>query len=90
EPVWAIGTGRVASAADAQEVCQAIRKELGALSSPAAAESIRVLYGGSVNAKNIGEIVAQDDVDGALVGGASLDGEGFATMSAIAAGGPLP
>jgi triosephosphate isomerase (TIM) len=90
EPVWAIGTGRVASAADAQEVCQAIRKELGAQTSPAAAESIRVLYGGSVNAKNIGEIVAQDDVDGALVGGASLDGEGFATMSAIAAGGPLP
>jgi triosephosphate isomerase (TIM) len=90
EPVWAIGTGRVASAADAQEVCQAIRKELGALTSPATAESIRVLYGGSVNAKNIGEIVAQEDVDGALVGGASLDGEGFATMSAIAAGGPLP
>jgi triosephosphate isomerase (TIM) len=90
EPVWAIGTGRVASAQDAQEVCKAIRKELGALSSPAAAESIRVLYGGSVNAKNIGEIVAQEDIDGALVGGASLDGEGFATMSAIAAGGPLP
>jgi triosephosphate isomerase len=90
EPVWAIGTGRVASAADAQEVCAAIRKELGALCSPAAAEGIRVLYGGSVNAKNIGEIVAQDDVDGALVGGASLDGEQFATLSAIAAGGPLP
>ncbi|HZA10809.1 triose-phosphate isomerase [Mycobacterium sp.] len=90
EPVWAIGTGRVASAADAQEVCQAIRKELGSLSSPAAAESVRVLYGGSVNAKNIGDIIAQDDVDGALVGGASLDGEQFATMSAIAAGGPLP
>jgi triosephosphate isomerase (TIM) len=90
EPVWAIGTGRVASAADAQEVCQAIRKELGALSSPRIADTIRVLYGGSVNAKNIGEIVAQDDVDGALVGGASLDGEQFATMSAIAAGGPLP
>jgi triosephosphate isomerase len=90
EPVWAIGTGRVASAADAQEVCQAIRKELGTLSTPVVADSIRVLYGGSVNAKNIAEIVAQDDVDGALVGGASLDGEQFATMSAIAAGGPLP
>jgi len=90
EPVWAIGTGRVASAADAQEVCQAIRKELGALSSPTAADAVRVLYGGSVNAKNIGEIVAQDDVDGALVGGVSLDGEQFASMSAIAAGGPLP
>jgi triosephosphate isomerase len=90
EPVWAIGTGRVASAADAQEVCGAIRAELAALSSPKIAEGIRVLYGGSVNAKNVGEIVAQTDVDGALVGGASLDGEQFATLSAIAAGGPLP
>ncbi|MDY6870315.1 MAG: triose-phosphate isomerase [Actinomycetota bacterium] len=90
EPVWAIGTGRVASAADAQEVCKAIRDALGKLSSPQLAAGIRVLYGGSVNAKNVGEIVAQDDVDGALVGGASLDGEQFATLSAIAAGGPLP
>jgi triosephosphate isomerase (TIM) len=90
EPVWAIGTGRVASAADAQEVCAAIRKELGELSTPAIAAGVRVLYGGSVNAKNVGEIVAQDDVDGALVGGASLDGEQFAILSAIAAGGPIP
>ncbi|MGE2737972.1 triose-phosphate isomerase [Mycolicibacterium vaccae] len=90
EPVWAIGTGRVASAADAQEVCEAIRKEIGALASPEVAAGVRVLYGGSVNAKNVGEIVGQADVDGALVGGASLDGEQFATLSAIAAGGPLP
>ncbi|WP_431240013.1 triose-phosphate isomerase [Mycolicibacterium aichiense] len=90
EPVWAIGTGRVASAGDAQEVCAAIRTELGNLASPEAADGVRVLYGGSVNAKNVGEIVAQQDVDGALVGGASLDGEQFATLSAIAAGGPLP
>ncbi|KAA0084316.1 triose-phosphate isomerase [Mycolicibacterium sp. P9-64] len=90
EPVWAIGTGRVASAADAQEVCAAIRKELAELSTPAIAAGVRVLYGGSVNAKNVGEIVAQDDVDGALVGGASLDGEQFAILSAIAAGGPIP
>jgi triosephosphate isomerase len=90
EPVWAIGTGRVASAADAQEVCTAVRKELGSLASPKIADTVRVLYGGSVNAKNIGDIVAQEDVDGALVGGASLDGEQFATLSAIAAGGPLP
>ena len=90
EPVWAIGTGRVASAADAQEVCKAVREQLGKLASPQAAEGVRVLYGGSVNAKNIGDIVAQDDVDGALVGGASLDGEQFAAMCAIAAGGPLP
>ncbi|MBX7454515.1 triose-phosphate isomerase [Mycolicibacterium sp. 3033] len=90
EPVWAIGTGRVASAADAQEVCAAIRKELGELASAEVAAAVRVLYGGSVNAKNIGELIGQGDVDGALVGGASLDGEQFATLSAIAAGGPLP
>ena len=90
EPVWAIGTGRVASAADAQEVCKAVRDQLGKLASPQLAAGIRVLYGGSVNAKNIGEIVVQEDVDGALVGGASLEAEQFATLSAIAAGGPLP
>ncbi|AQA05663.1 triose-phosphate isomerase [Mycobacterium sp. MS1601] len=90
EPVWAIGTGRVASAADAQEVCAAIRAELAELAGQAIADTVRVLYGGSVNAKNVGEIVGQKDVDGALVGGASLDGEQFATLSAIAAGGPLP
>lgn len=90
EPVWAIGTGRVASAADAQEVCAAIRAELASIATPQIAAGVRVLYGGSVNAKNVGEIVSQEDVDGALVGGASLDGEQFATLSAIAAGGPLP
>ena len=90
EPVWAIGTGRVASSTDAQEMCKAIRDELAKLASQQVADGVQVLYGGSANAKNIGDIVAQDDVDGALVGGASLDGEQFATMSAIAAGGPLP
>ncbi|BBY88639.1 triose-phosphate isomerase [Mycolicibacterium tokaiense] len=90
EPVWAIGTGRVASAADAQEVCAAVRAQLVELAGQETADTVRVLYGGSVNAKNVGEIVAQKDVDGALVGGASLDGEQFATLSAIAAGGPLP
>ena len=90
EPVWAIGTGRVASAADAQEVCGAIRTELATIASPKIADGVRVLYGGSVNAKNVGEIVGQPDVDGALVGGASLEGEQFAILSAIAAGGPLP
>ena len=90
EPVWAIGTGRVASAADAQEVCGAIRAELAALTSPQVADGIRVLYGGSMNAKNVAELIAQPDVDGGLVGGASLDGEQFAILSAIAAGGPLP
>jgi triosephosphate isomerase (TIM) len=90
EPIWAIGTGRVASAADAQEVCAAIRATLASLASPKVADAARVLYGGSVNAKNIGDIIARDDIDGALVGGASLDGEQFATLAAIAAGGPLP
>jgi len=90
EPVWAIGTGRVANAADAQEVCVAIRTALAALASPAIAAGVRVLYGGSVTAKNVGELAAQPDIDGALVGGASLEGEQFATLAAIAAGGPLP
>ncbi|MFM8599291.1 MAG: triose-phosphate isomerase [Mycobacterium sp.] len=90
EPVWAIGTGRVAGPADAQEVCAAIRAELTALASRQAADAVRILYGGSVNAKNVAEIVAQQDVDGALVGGASLEGEQFAVLAAIAAGGPLP
>lgn len=90
EPVWAIGTGRVAGAADAQEVCAAVRAELAKLASPKIADSVRVLYGGSVNAKNIGELIGQPDVDGGLVGGASLDGEQFAMLAALAAGGPLP
>jgi triosephosphate isomerase len=90
EPVWAIGTGRVASASDAQEVCGAIRQELVSLSNVDVAAAVRVLYGGSVSAKNVGEIVGQTDVDGALVGGASLKADEFATLSAIAAGGPLP
>ncbi|KLO31034.1 triosephosphate isomerase [Mycolicibacter heraklionensis] len=90
EPVWAIGTGRVASAADAQEVCAAVRGELGKLASPKIADTVRVLYGGSVNAKNVGELIGQPDVDGGLVGGASLDGEQFAMLAALAAGGPLP
>ncbi|MCH5643502.1 MULTISPECIES: triose-phosphate isomerase [unclassified Gordonia (in: high G+C Gram-positive bacteria)] len=90
EPVWAIGTGRVASADDAQEVCKAVRETLVEIADDATAASVRVLYGGSVNAKNVGDIVGQADVDGALVGGASLKSDEFATLSAIAAGGPLP
>ncbi|UGT63213.1 triose-phosphate isomerase [Nocardia asteroides] len=89
EPVWAIGTGKVATPADAQEVCGAIRAELNTLASPEVAGQVRILYGGSVNAKNVGELVSQPDVDGALVGGASLKGDEFAQLSAIAAGGPL-
>jgi triosephosphate isomerase len=90
EPVWAIGTGRVASAADAQEVCGAIRRAVAAKYGGTIASGVRVLYGGSVKAKNVGEIVGQPDVDGALVGGASLDADEFAQLCAVAAGGLLP
>ncbi|MER5675145.1 triose-phosphate isomerase [Pseudonocardia alni] len=90
EPVWAIGTGKVAGPADAQEVCAALRATVAELYSDEVAGTVRVLYGGSVKSSNVGEIVAQADVDGALVGGASLDAEEFAKLSAIAAGGPLP
>ncbi|MGH8860162.1 MAG: triose-phosphate isomerase [Jatrophihabitantaceae bacterium] len=78
EPVWAIGTGKVATPDDAQEVCVAIRGRLEQLYSPELADRVRVLYGGSVKATNAGELLAQHDIDGALVGGASLDGEEFA------------
>jgi triosephosphate isomerase len=80
EPVWAIGTGEVATPDDAQEVCAAIRRQLGELYSPELGARVRVLYGGSVKAGNIAAIMAQPDVDGALVGGASLDAEEFATI----------
>lgn len=89
EPVWAIGTGKVASAADAQEVCAAIRKLIVELAGEDVAAGIRILYGGSVKADTVGEIVGQEDVDGGLVGGASLDGEDFAKLAANAAGGPF-
>lgn len=85
EPVWAIGTGKTASAADAQEVCQAIRGVIRELSDDATAAGIRVLYGGSVKVDTIAEIVGQPDVDGGLVGGASLDGQEFAKLAAAAA-----
>jgi len=90
EPVWAIGTGRVATPADAQEVCAAIRGQLADKYGADVAGAVRVLYGGSVKSGNIAELVAQDDIDGALVGGASLDPDEFAKLCALAAGGPLP
>jgi triosephosphate isomerase len=80
EPVWAIGTGEVATPDDAQEVCRAIRARLGELYSPELAAGVRVLYGGSVKASNIAGIMAEPDVDGALVGGASLDAAEFASI----------
>ncbi|MDR7303355.1 triose-phosphate isomerase [Haloactinomyces albus] len=90
EPVWAIGTGKVATAEDAQEVCGALRIALADKYGTEVADEVRVLYGGSVKSSNIAELLGQTDVDGALVGGASLNGDEFAKMSAMAAGGPLP
>jgi triosephosphate isomerase (TIM) len=78
EPVWAIGTGRVATAAQAQEAHAHIRKRLRQWFGADAADRCRVLYGGSVKPDNIRELIAEPDVDGALVGGASLDVRGFA------------
>jgi triosephosphate isomerase len=77
EPVWAIGTGEVATPEDAQEVCGAIRIRVDQLYGQEVADAVRIQYGGSVKAGNIAAIMAQPDVDGALVGGASLDAEEF-------------
>src|SRR6478672_7560671 len=78
EPIWAIGTGEVATPEDAQEVCGEVRRTLGALYPGELADGVRVLYGGSVKAANAAALMAQPDVDGALVGGASLDADEFA------------
>ncbi|MFM1917846.1 MAG: hypothetical protein RJB01_1361 [Actinomycetota bacterium] len=77
EPVWAIGTGEVATPDDAQEVCEAIRVSIGEQWGAAAADGVRILYGGSVKANNVAAIMARPDIDGALVGGASLDPDDF-------------
>ena len=77
EPVWAIGTGEVATPDDAQEVCAAIRARVAETWGAGAADRVRVLYGGSVKAGNVAGIMAKADVDGALVGGASLDVDEF-------------
>ena len=75
EPVWAIGTGEVATPQDAQQVCSALRATLGATG-----DSTRILYGGSVTSANVADILAQSDVDGVLVGGASLDAGHFSDI----------
>lgn len=80
EPVWAIGTGKVATPEDAQEVCAAIREEIENIASAQIAQTMRILYGGSVKSSNVREIMAQPDVDGALIGGASLDPQELANI----------
>ncbi|MEV5677684.1 MULTISPECIES: triose-phosphate isomerase [unclassified Streptomyces] len=77
EPVWAIGTGEVATPEDAQEVCGAIRRRLAELYSQELADAVRIQYGGSVKSGNVAAIMAQPDVDGALIGGAALDTDEF-------------
>ena len=72
EPIWAIGTGKTATTEQAQEVCKAIRETIAEIYDAATADSVRIQYGGSVNAENAAELFAQPDIDGGLVGGASL------------------
>lgn len=77
EPVWAIGTGRVASKEMANEACGFIRELVGSLFCPNCASKIRILYGGSMSPKNVSELMAQPNIDGGLVGGASLNSDSF-------------
>ena len=88
EPVWAIGTGEVATPEDAQEVCAALRVRLAELYSGEVADGVRILYGGSVKPDNIAPIMACADVDGALVGGASIDADAFTALCRDAAAPP--
>jgi triosephosphate isomerase len=80
EPVWAIGTGKACSADRANEVCEAIRNRIGSEFGSEVAESVRIQYGGSVNPGNVKELMAKRHIDGALVGGASLDPDKFAAV----------
>jgi triosephosphate isomerase (TIM) len=87
EPVWAIGTGEVATPQDAQEVCAAVRARVAERFGEDVGGALRVLYGGSVKKDNVAAIMAESDVDGALVGGASLDPEGFAAICGFSSAG---
>ena len=82
EPVWAIGTGKTASPQQGAEVHHALRAELGKLASPAVADGLRILYGGSVKPANIRALLAEKEIDGALVGGASLEADSFLQLCA--------
>ncbi|MDA8315401.1 MAG: triose-phosphate isomerase [Actinomycetota bacterium] len=77
EPVWAIGTGKAATSVDAEDACLFIRETVGTLAGREAAQSVRIQYGGSVNPENAADLMAEPDVDGLLVGGASLEAAGF-------------
>ena len=80
EPIWAIGTGRTALPADAQQMCAFVRTTLRDAFGDPAADAVRVQYGGSVKPGNAAELLRQPDIDGALVGGASLDADDFAVI----------
>jgi triosephosphate isomerase len=85
EPIWAIGTGHTPTPEGANDVCRSIRATVGALFGQPIALQTRILYGGSAKPENIGLFMPEPDIDGALVGGASLDAESFASMVATAA-----
>ena len=85
EPIWAIGTGRTATSEDAQQVCAAIRGCVAEIAGTEAADTVRIQYGGSVKSANIAELIGQADIDGALVGGASLDPDEFARICRLGA-----
>ena len=84
EPIWAIGTGKTATSEDAQTMCATVRGVVRELYDAATADSVRVQYGGSVKPGNVRDLMAQPDIDGALVGGASLDPEDFAVICRFA------
>jgi triosephosphate isomerase len=85
EPIWAIGTGRTATAEQAQEVCSEIRSVIRKLYGARSARAVSILYGGSMNAKNAAELLAMPDIDGGLIGGASLKPVDFAAIVAATA-----
>ena len=84
EPIWAIGTGKTATAEQAEEVCSEIRSIIREIYGARPARSVSILYGGSMNAKNAAELLAMPDIDGGLIGGASLKPADFATIIAAA------